>query len=71
MVIEVEAVDGDAGVGNDVFYEIISGKLNHNNLASEIRRICHELRLSGAMWFNAFSFSILQSVRFLNLQTSS
>ena len=32
MVMEVEAVDGDAGVGNEVFYEIISGKLNHNNL---------------------------------------
>ena len=27
--MEVEAVDGDAGVGNEVFYEIISGKLNH------------------------------------------
>ena len=37
MVMEVEAVDGDAGVGNEVFHEIISGKLNHNNL--EIRRI--------------------------------
>ena len=37
MVMEVEAVDGDAGVGNEVFNEIISGKLNHNNL--EIRRI--------------------------------
>ena len=37
MVMEVEAIDGDAGVGNEVFYEIISGKLNHNNI--EIRRI--------------------------------
>ena len=36
MVMEVEAVDGDAGVGKEVSYEIISGKLNHNNL--EIRR---------------------------------
>ena len=37
MVVEVEAVDGDAGVGNEVFYGIISGKLNHNDV--EIRRI--------------------------------
>ena len=36
MVMEVEAVDGDAGVGNEVFYEIISGKLNHNNLEAAI-----------------------------------
>ena len=26
LIVQVQAVDGDAGVSNEVFYEIISGK---------------------------------------------
>lgn len=38
MIVQVQAVDGDAGVGNAVTYEIISGKCDSVYSGNSLRR---------------------------------
>ena len=44
MIVQVEAVDGDAGVGNEVSYEIISGKFLDSIKATLRLRLCIQLK---------------------------